>query len=84
MTVVREAPTSASSAKKTRNATALHSTPRTATETHADARTSPRRAPGDARANGAYARADRPIATAETARLGRCASRSDATRGPVA
>jgi hypothetical protein len=40
ITVVREGPTSASSAKKTRKATALHSTPRTATAAQAGALTS--------------------------------------------
>jgi hypothetical protein len=39
MTVVREGPTSASNAKKTRKATALQSTPRTATAAQAGAPT---------------------------------------------
>jgi hypothetical protein len=40
MTVVRDGPTSASRAKKTRKANALQSTPRTTTEAHAAAPTS--------------------------------------------
>ena len=83
MTVVRDGPTSASRAKKTRKATALHSTPSTTTATQAEALTSPTPS-WEKAANGAYASADRPIATAETARLGSCESLSVATSGPEA
>jgi hypothetical protein len=52
ITVVREGPTSVSNAKKTRNATALQSTPSTTTATHARAWT-PATRPTEPAAKGA-------------------------------
>jgi hypothetical protein len=84
MTVVRAGPTSARSAKKTRKPRALQTTPSTATEAQAGGLTFPSWPGRVAQANGAYASALSPIAAADTARLGRSASRSEATSGPAA